>query len=200
MRYDGYLGSLDAGFERRGTVTLFESHVGLTRGDLISRSGGGGTEYLVRGTADVSLQLRMRPRLFAGLEVALREEEVEHRYPQSPFPESFDVVTMSLSPVVTWAPSWRDGTIRVRGSLTAVTLVDREYSRTKAGSTVDEVAGPTTWSSGSLEVSRLFNEDARVSWRVAARASAASYRVDAGATNLDMRLSATGRLRLGRIE
>ena len=186
------------GVERRGPVTLFAVHAGVIEGDLVSH-GNGGAEQLRRETMAASLQLRVRPGLFAGLELGVLGEQTEHSYPASTITETFDVVAASLSPVVTWIPSWRNGTVRIRGSLAAVTLVDREYSRTKAGNSVDEIAGPLAWSSGTLEVSRLFRENARVSWRVAGRASAWAYRTEIGAANVETRVSVGGRVRLGRI-
>ena len=198
MRYDGVTAGWTLGIERRGPVTLFAAHAGFIEGDLVSNSSGG-SEELRRETVDASLQLRVRPSLFAGLELGLRGEQTDHAYPHSSISESFDIMTASLSPVITWIPAWRGGTVRIRGSLAAVTLVDREYSRTKAGSSVDEIAGPLAWSSGTLEVSRLFRENARVSWRVAGRASAWNYRTEIGAANVEMRASVGGRVRLGRI-
>jgi hypothetical protein len=198
VRYDGVTAGWTLGLERRGPVTMFAMNVGFIEGDLVSNSSGG-KEHLRRETMDASLQLRVRPNLFAGLELGVRNEQTEHSYPHSSIPETFDIVAASLSPVVTWVPAWRDGTVRIRGSLAAVTVVDREYSRTKAGASVDEIAGPLAWSSGTLEVSRVFRENARVSWRVAGRASAWNYRTEIGAANVEMRASAGGRVRLGRI-
>jgi hypothetical protein len=198
-RYAGVGAGWALGLERSGATTLFQANVGANDGTLTS-GGSGGEGQLRRETMDVSFQLRFRPNLFAGLEVGVRAEELEHTYPAALTTETFDIVTASLSPVVTWIPSWRGGTFRVRGSIAAASLVDREYSRTKAGDGVDEVAGPMTWSSATLDVTRIFRESERVSWRIGARATAWAYRVEIGAANVEARAAVGARVRLGQIK
>jgi hypothetical protein len=198
-RYAGVTAGLQAvGFERLSRSTLINASVEFVEGDLTSAVGGAG-EHLSRTTADASLQVCARKNLFVGLQVAMRGEVVEHTYPLTPITEDFDVVVASLSPVVTWFPRLRGRPLRLRGSVAAVSLVDREYSRSKAGESDDDVSGPATWAAGVLEVSRDFRDNARVSWRVAARATAWSHRTEIGAANVETRASISGRVRLGSL-
>lgn len=199
-RYSGVAPGWGGGVERRGASTLFDANLEYIAGDLTANGIPGAGDRLRRGTLETSLQLGVRRHLFAGLQLGLRAENVEHTYPFTPFPETFDLVAASLSPVVTLVTPWRAGAVRVRGSAAALSVVHRAYSRSKAGSSDVDYAGPTEWASGTLEASWLLSERSRVSWTLAMRATAWSHRTEIGATTVEARASAGGRLRLGRIK
>lgn len=199
-RYSGVAPGWSGGVERRGTASLFDANLEYIAGDLTAGGIPGAVDRLRRGTFETSLQLGVQRHLFAGLQLGLRAENAEHTYPFTPFPETFDVVAASLSPVVTWVTPWRAGAVRVRGSAAALSLVHRAYSRSKAGSSDGDYAGPTEWASGTLETSWLVRDRSRVSWKLAMRATAWSHRTEGGAATVETRASVSGRVRLGRIK
>jgi hypothetical protein len=197
-KYSGSAIAWRWGVERRTARFAYGLEGEIGGGDLESQLTGG-QEHVVRFGSNVWWQYCLRPSLCGGIDVAGRLEEAEHSYPHTVFTESFDVAVVTLSPRVTWTPRWRGHGIRVDGFVAGISQVNHEYSRSKAGATKDGYALPTTWSSGSVEVSRLFRERARVSWRLAARSTAWSHRVEDGAASVGTQLSLAGRLRLGRI-